>query len=191
MPFSQSLIRKEGAFMDSYQSILAKISVLQQKASALREAEKRDVIAELRKLVGHYDIQVSELFSDAKSPAVGRPARGKGKVKSVLPPKYQDPVTGKTWSGHGKRPLWLVGDKENYLIAASSETKADGKPKKNASGDWKSRIAKLTEVTKATKKANYTGKKRGRKPRKAAAPDTEVVETAESADPIDPAPIEE
>jgi DNA-binding protein H-NS len=179
-------------------SILAKISVLQQKTSAM-EAAKRDVIAELRKLIGHYDIQASELFSDVEPPAVSKPAVTKSAPavtkpvpagrKAVLPPKYQDPVTGRTWSGHGKRPLWLIGDKEKYLIAASSsEAKADAaKPKKNAPGgaDWKSRVAKLAEVPKstktATKAAKYTGKKRGRKPKKATAPENGfAVEAAES-----------
>ncbi|MDR2451418.1 MAG: H-NS histone family protein [Candidatus Accumulibacter sp.] len=168
--------------MDSYESILATtISVLQQKASARREAEKKDVIVELRKLIGHYDIQASELFSDAKSPAIAKPASGRS--KAVLPPKYRDPVTGKTWSGHGKRPLWLVGDKEKYLIAASSsEARADlAKPKKSApgGGDWKSRLAKLTETKAPKKAAKYTGKKRGRKPKKTAS-GADLAEAAES-----------
>jgi hypothetical protein len=141
-------------------------------------------------LIGHYDILASELFSDVKPPAIAKPAPASGKAgsKGILPPKYQDPATGKTWSGHGKRPFWLIGDKDKYLIGASSSEKADvAKPKKNAPGraDWKSRIAKLTEVTKATKTATkpakYTGKKRGRKPKRATAQETGLaVEAAES-----------
>jgi DNA-binding protein H-NS len=30
--------------------------------------------------------------------------------------KYQDPDTGKTWTGHGRRPRWMVGAPETYLI---------------------------------------------------------------------------
>ncbi|MES1180212.1 MAG: H-NS family nucleoid-associated regulatory protein, partial [Hyphomicrobium sp.] len=28
--------------------------------------------------------------------------------KPQAPPKYRDPESGKTWSGKGKRPPWLV-----------------------------------------------------------------------------------
>jgi DNA-binding protein H-NS len=123
--------------MDSYQSLLDRISVLQKKASALRETEKKRVVSEIRKLIDQYDVQPAELFSDAK-PRPGRPpsaaasvsaapstgGRGRGKPgrpansakpaksakpsKLSKPPKYQDPVTGKTWNGHGKTPFWLV-----------------------------------------------------------------------------------
>jgi DNA-binding protein H-NS len=30
--------------------------------------------------------------------------------------KYQDPASDKTWTGHGRRPRWMVGEPENYLI---------------------------------------------------------------------------
>jgi DNA-binding protein H-NS len=148
----------------------------------MRDAEKKGVVAELRKLIGHYDIQAAELFSDVKPSTAARPAPARGKEKArkgILPPKYQDPVSGRTWSGHGKRPLWIVGDKEKYLIGASSSAaKASvAKPKKNAPGgaDWKSRVAKLTEAAKATKKPNYTGKKRGRKPKNATVPKADLI----------------
>lgn len=31
--------------------------------------------------------------------------------------KYQDPDSGKTWTGHGRRPRWMVGAPQDYLIA--------------------------------------------------------------------------
>jgi DNA-binding protein H-NS len=121
---------------------MGKISVLQKKASTLREAEKKRVIAEIRRLIDQYDVQPSEVFSDAK-PRVGRPASrstssisvsAKGKqVRQSKPPKYRDPATGKTWNGHGKTPLWLVGvgDRTAYLIDAQAEIASDvAMPKK-------------------------------------------------------------
>jgi DNA-binding protein H-NS len=133
--------------MDSYQSLLGKISVLQKKASALRETEKKRVISEIRRLIDMYDVQPAEVFSDVK-PRAGRPvsrsaslstspsvsAKGK-QVRQSKPPKYRDPATGKTWNGHGKTPLWLggVSDRTAYLIDAQAEAVSDAvKPKKNA-----------------------------------------------------------
>src|SRR5205823_4669046 len=37
--------------------------------------------------------------------------------KTVGQPKYRDPKTGKTWTGHGRAPNWLVGkNREKYAI---------------------------------------------------------------------------
>jgi DNA-binding protein H-NS len=182
--------------MDSYQSILAKISTLQQKASAIREAEKKHAVAELRKLIEFYDVQPSELFSNAKPAAGAKPGKAKAKtsVKRVLQPKYQDPASGKTWNGHGKRPHWIVGDKENFLIAAPSEVK-DGpaKPKGKAAkseAGWKSRIAKLAEVAKTTKKTKRAAVKKGR-PKKTASPKTDIAVEVTESGPANPPPSED
>ncbi len=124
--------------MDSYQSMLEKISVLQKKASALRENEKKRAVGEIRKLIELYDIQPEELFSHndrssvKTSPAVRKSTRVKKNVARA--PKYRDPATGKTWIGLGKRPRWLIGDKENYLISAQEGTSESvAKPKKAGS----------------------------------------------------------
>lgn len=37
-------------------------------------------------------------------------------VKAALPAKYRDPESGKTWSGRGRVPAWLAGDRERYAI---------------------------------------------------------------------------
>jgi len=42
-----------------------------------------------------------------------QPSKLKGRT---LEPKYKDPATGKTWSGRGKKPAWVIGDKEQYKI---------------------------------------------------------------------------
>jgi DNA-binding protein H-NS len=48
----------------------------------------------------------------AVKPKVGAQAKGK------LPPKYRDPKTGATWSGHARPPAWIknVKDRSPYLI---------------------------------------------------------------------------
>ncbi|MDR1934046.1 MAG: H-NS histone family protein [Candidatus Accumulibacter sp.] len=130
--------------MDSYQSLLDKISTLQKKASSLRENEKRRAIAEMRKLIELYDVQSAELFSDGKPSVVAsKPLPVSATGKRILPPKYRDPATGKTWNGHGKTPLWLVGigDRSKFLIAAQAEAASDApKPRKRAQKKAKSFI---------------------------------------------------
>jgi DNA-binding protein H-NS len=143
---------------ESYQSVLDKISALQKKASSLRDNEKKRVVVEMRKLVELYDVQPAELFSNAKpAPDADAPAPRK-RAKRVLFPKYRDPVTGKTWNGHGKRPLWLVGvdDKEAYLITEADAGDAAAKPKGTRAGR-KSNVDKVIADVKS---------KRGRSPKR-------------------------
>ncbi|CAB3757017.1 H-NS family nucleoid-associated regulatory protein [Paraburkholderia humisilvae] len=48
-------------------------------------------------------------------------ARGAAaKANGKLPPKYRDPKTGATWSGHARPPAWIknVKDRSKYLIAS-------------------------------------------------------------------------
>ena len=141
--------------MDSYQSILDKISVLQKKASALRETEKKRAIAEMRKLIGLYDVQPAELFSDAPSPVVGKQAPAP--KKRIRPPKYRDPATGKTWNGLGKRPGWLVGDKDAYFMDAPVEaTSKTVKPKKKTQLKAKPPASRKSATVKAAAKPKST-----------------------------------
>ncbi|MBR5950393.1 MAG: H-NS histone family protein [Actinomycetaceae bacterium] len=43
-------------------------------------------------------------------------------AQSKVAAKYRDPVTGQTWSGRGRTPLWLVGkDKGQFLISTDGE----------------------------------------------------------------------
>lgn len=127
--------------MDSYQATMDRISVLQRQALALRDAEKKRVIPEIRKLIETYDVQPAELFSNTK-PRAGKPvsvslpasisAKGK-QLRQSKPAKYRDPATGKTWNGHGKTPLWLVGvsDRTAYLIDAPADAASTtAKPQK-------------------------------------------------------------
>jgi DNA-binding protein H-NS len=52
----------------------------------------------------------------ATKKAVKKPV---AKKKKPLPPKYQDPETGATWSGHARPPSWIanVKNRDDYLIA--------------------------------------------------------------------------
>ena len=55
------------------------------------------------------------------APARGKRGRGKtdngGAKRTVaLPAKYKDPLSDKTWSGRGRPPAWLVGERDKYVI---------------------------------------------------------------------------
>jgi DNA-binding protein H-NS len=62
----------------------------------------------------------------AKQPAkkaslkvVGTKKRKGNYPRGPQPAKYRDPESGAEWSGRGKAPAWIVGDKDAFLIAAA------------------------------------------------------------------------
>ena len=73
------------------------------KTRAKQELDKLEVTR--NKLLGIIDSEWLEAVAGDTAPA--KPAD----------PKYRDPVTGKTWSGKGKRPKWFDARRtEDFLI---------------------------------------------------------------------------
>lgn len=68
--------------------------------------------------------------SSADSGSTKKASKGakasRGRAKAAAPkfgvPKYRDAATGKTWTGRGKPPTWIVGvkDRNAYLIDAAT-----------------------------------------------------------------------
>lgn len=107
--------------MPSYKSVVKKIEALQKKAEALRQkelaiqqesADHLAKIAEIRGLMEKYNISLADLGG------VGVKKSKKSTRPPVLP-KYRDPVSGQTWSGRGRTPLWVL------------KAEADGKSRVN------------------------------------------------------------
>jgi len=133
--------------MSTYRQIRNQIAELEKKADAARRIEAARVIAKIRAQVAKFDLKPDDIFGEgtvvasvaASSVAKAKPA------KKVMPPKYQDPKTGKTWNGRGKPPGWIVeatklGKRDAFLItrpgavsAAEVKEKKEKDAKANAS----------------------------------------------------------
>lgn len=82
----------------------------------------------------------------------GRPAKAGAVVKKdKLPPKYRNPETGETWSGHARPPAWIkhVADRSAYLIAGAGAS-AKTAVKKGAQKTAVKKTARKTAAKKAT-----------------------------------------
>jgi len=101
--------------MSQYASLKAQIAKLELQAEEARCAEVAEVVAMLREKITEYGLTAKDLgFAASRR---GRPAQ----KKAPLPPLYQDPKTGATWSGRGKPPKWIAGkNRDRFLIAAAS-----------------------------------------------------------------------
>ncbi|WP_321807594.1 H-NS histone family protein [Burkholderia sp. BCC1993] len=96
--------------MATYQELKAKADALLVQAEEARQAELATVLEEVRARIQEYGLTPEQLF--------GR-KRARGANDSQTPTaKYQDPKTGKTWSGRGREPSWIKGKKrDRFLIA--------------------------------------------------------------------------
>ena len=86
------------------------IATLQRQLAELRQREISEAIAKTRALIDEYRLTVSDVFPNRQ----GKPKQPRR--PSNVNAKYRDPVSGKTWSGRGRVPGWLVGDRSGYLI---------------------------------------------------------------------------
>ena len=116
----------------TYGAVLAEIQKLQQRAAELRKNELPGVLKRIKEAIEAYALTAADLgFSGgagggAPAPQAAAPARGprgaasKGLLQTGVA-KYRDPKSGKTWTGRGKPPLWIVGvkDRTPFLIDAS------------------------------------------------------------------------
>jgi DNA-binding protein H-NS len=83
--------------MPSYQEILSQIEDLKRKAQEARKQETAGAIGEIKRLMAEYGITLEDLG--------GRKGK-KGRAAGTA--KYRDPASGKTWSGRGRRPGWVM-----------------------------------------------------------------------------------
>ena len=88
------------------------IEMKQQAERLMREAEnvRKDELAEV---ISQIKSEIAEYGLTAKDLGFSMPATIKGRK---VPAKYKDPVSGKTWSGRGRTPLWINGNVQQYTI---------------------------------------------------------------------------
>jgi DNA-binding protein H-NS len=88
----------------------------------IRDAADRDVF-----LIGKGSAAKSpaKKSAAAEKKAAVKPASKRAGQKLNLSPKYQDPQTGNTWTGHGKAPGWIrdVANRDDFLIGKARAPK--------------------------------------------------------------------
>lgn len=129
-------------------AIEKEIARLKAEAEKLRQEEVKGVIERIQLAIKHYNLTAEQLgFS-------GRGARG-GQAQAVSGgptattvgvAKYQDPATGKTWTGRGKPPAWIAGvaDRSVYEIAGVV-TRAGNSAAKNKPGPKNAGVPKYRD----------------------------------------------
>ena len=98
----------------------AKLSELRKQQELERKGERTQAITAAKELIKNHDLTASDLGFSGKAAT----KRTSGDKRNVVAPKYQDPESGKTWTGRGKSPAWLSAqlasgrNKQEFLIQA-------------------------------------------------------------------------
>lgn len=153
--------------MASLSEINKQIAALQKQAEAIRKADSKDAITKVKDLIAKHGLTAEDLGygagSAAAAPAfVERKKRGPNKKggaqkaggkQTVGVPMYRDPVSGKTWTGRGKPPLWIAGAKsrESFLISSQSSSAGESTA---AVPTLKKKVKKPNAAPKAAQKAS-------------------------------------
>ena len=157
--------------METYKAVMAQIHKLQQKAEQLRRTEIKGVVDRIREGMAHYGLTAEDLRLPGKSvggksagPKAAKKRAKTGNKRAAKPgaPKFRDPASGKTWTGRGKPPAWIVSatSRDAFLIApneaasvatATANLAAKGRSKPKASKTSSPKTAR--KATPAAKRA--------------------------------------
>lgn len=100
----------------------SKLNELRKQQDAERKTERTQSIAAAKELIKNHELTAAELGFAGKGGA--KRVSAVGDKRNSVAPKYQDPASGKTWTGRGKSPAWLSAelaagrDKQEFLIKA-------------------------------------------------------------------------
>lgn len=97
-----------------YRELIAQREALEKQIEELKNAERGDAIDWIIEQMALFEIKPDDLEA--------RRTRSARKQSGPVAAKYRDPVSGATWSGRGRAPLWLSGqDRESFSITDQSE----------------------------------------------------------------------
>ncbi|TDN62842.1 H-NS histone family protein [Paraburkholderia sp. BL10I2N1] len=166
--------------MATLEQIQARMKKLQVQAEALIARRAQAALDQIRELMLKHGLTTQDIEAKAKArrervkAASGRIVNGKVKAaatKGKLPPKYRDPKSGATWSGHARPPAWIknVKDRSKFLIdaasaAADTAVVAKAKVATKKSAAKKSAVKKVAAKKVASAKKAAAGKSAAGKP---------------------------
>lgn len=109
----------------SYSDVLKQIDDLKKEAEALRKAELKSIIADLKKTIKQYEITAEDLgLVEVEKRKYTKKEDGEAKPATVVAPKYQDPSNSENkWTGRGRAPKWFADQLQAGKTKESMEIK--------------------------------------------------------------------
>jgi DNA-binding protein H-NS len=149
--------------MATLEQIQARMKKLQAQAEALLAKRAQAAVDQIRELMIKHGLTTADIEARAKArrqaKAAGRhlsngAAKPAASAKGKMPPKYRDPKTGATWSGHARPPAWIknVKDRTRFLIDGAAAIALNGSGASKATTATKKVSAKKVAAKKAPAK---------------------------------------
>lgn len=116
--------------MATLEQIQNRVKKLQAQADALIAKKAQSAVEQIRELMLKYGLTTADIETKAKArreakTPVDRKAAVKTKgAKSAGVPRYVDPKTGATWTGHGRAPGWIASAKDRTKFLATGAVEA-------------------------------------------------------------------
>lgn len=94
----------------SLAQIRKQIDTLKRQAEQIRKAEVADVIARIKEAIRFYELTAKDLGLAGASSSIAKAPKGRraGAPRGAGRARYADPATGRTWTGHGRKPQWFI-----------------------------------------------------------------------------------
>jgi DNA-binding protein H-NS len=172
---------RKGGTMATLEQIQARMKKLQAQAETLLAERAQKAVDQIRELMIKHGLTTADIEARAKArreaKAAGRRlsngvAKSVAGAKGKLPPKYRDPKTGATWSGHARPPAWIkdVKDRTRFLIDGAAGIVLNGSGTSKATTAARKVAAKKTAAKKAPAKRAAVKKTAAKKALSAKAP---------------------
>ena len=162
--------------MPTLEQIQTKMKKLQVQEDALIAKKVQAAVDQIRKLMLEHGLTTEDIEAKAKAKREGKAASGaavsaksskvSGSLGSKVPPKYQHPKTGATWTGRGSAPAWIadVKDRTKYLIKNAADVALSTAARTGSKAK--------TEVKRASTTDEHRGQRTGPQPAKYLDPKT-------------------
>ncbi|MCL4669036.1 H-NS family nucleoid-associated regulatory protein [Burkholderia pseudomallei] len=106
---------------ESFEALLQQADELIKRAHEIRAKEKPAAIERIKAEIAKYELTAEDLGLNASTVSGKEKTTTAAAKGTVGKPRYRNPDTGQTWSGHGKRPHWYTeglnsGKTEGYFL---------------------------------------------------------------------------
>jgi DNA-binding protein H-NS len=126
--------------MATLEKVQAQISKLQARAEALVAKQSGAVLATISELMEKHNLTIADIDAHTGGKKRGpKPGAKAAPVKQASAPRYRDPKSGATWSGHGRAPAWIASAKDRSKFLIDGDVAAPttaGRAKKGKAGNY-------------------------------------------------------
>ncbi|KXU85214.1 hypothetical protein CR51_40970 [Caballeronia megalochromosomata] len=126
--------------MTTLSEIQAKIQKLQAQAEEIAKRQSSVVMGKIRDLMEKHGLTPADVESYFHGPKRVSRKAGSPEVNSRSggAPKYRDPETGATWTGHGRAPAWIANakDRSKFLVVGDRAVTTSPAKKEPKAGNY-------------------------------------------------------